>query len=286
MEKIKLSQVSANPNNPRQSFDPVEMTSLEESVKAQGILLPLVVMKKGEKNYILLDGERRYRVAKSLGLKEIPVEILPMMDDKEQVVTMFQIQEQHKNWTPFDKARAIYFFMDTQKLSQRSIAQLLGLSQSHVNAWLEILKLSKNSQSLAVQKRIPFSYLNRIVRISQYYQEITNKSLPEIEELLIAKVESHALRNQADITQLSRIMRVEGDEAKKIKFLTNKNYTFKNLSDQTPAGNSVKLDILINASRQLRARWSKLLTVKDSGKLTDAQERSLKELVEVIEKII
>src|SRR3990167_2828370 len=106
MEHISIALVHPDPKQPRQEFDPEDLRILQKSIASHGILQPLVVEKNG-KGYLIVDGERRYRAAKLNALKTLPVEIVPQMSVLTRFIKRFHLQEQHKNWSWFDKARAI-----------------------------------------------------------------------------------------------------------------------------------------------------------------------------------
>ena len=77
IKTLSINLIKANENQPRKYFNNDKISKLAESIKEHGIIQPLVVMKKGEV-YIIVAGERRWRAAKFLGLKELPVVIMEL----------------------------------------------------------------------------------------------------------------------------------------------------------------------------------------------------------------
>jgi ParB family transcriptional regulator, chromosome partitioning protein len=105
-EHVKLldpRQLQRNAQNPRLIFREEELKALEESIAHQGILVPLTVYADGNKHFIL-DGERRWRCAKSLGLSKVPVIVQPKPDRLQNLMMMFAIHNARKDWDPLPTA--------------------------------------------------------------------------------------------------------------------------------------------------------------------------------------
>ena len=82
-DSIPLNQIKANPNQPRKDFNDSKMNELIASVKEKGILQPIAVRELKNGNYEIIAGERRYRAAKSIGLKSIPAYVLSISNESE-----------------------------------------------------------------------------------------------------------------------------------------------------------------------------------------------------------
>ena len=94
IQYISVDKIKADPKQPRQEFIPAEMHKLEKSVKERGILQPIIVEKQGTL-FVIVDGERRYKVSKSLGLKIMPCVVYEKMDSLDRLIMRFHLQEQH-----------------------------------------------------------------------------------------------------------------------------------------------------------------------------------------------
>lgn len=96
-------KIDRNEDNPRLIFHEDELRSLAESIKKQGILVPLTVFKEG-RIFRILDGERRWRCALSLGLSKVPVIVQPKPDRMTNIMMMFAIHNARKDWDPLPTA--------------------------------------------------------------------------------------------------------------------------------------------------------------------------------------
>ncbi len=102
---LKVSQIVTS-KQPRRYFDPEELANLEISIRAVGILQPLIVRPVGENSYELVTGERRYRAAKSIGLEEVPV-IIKSLDEKEATQIALIENLQRANLNPVEETKGI-----------------------------------------------------------------------------------------------------------------------------------------------------------------------------------
>ena len=109
-EEILLKAIEANPKNPRGikiAEEDEKLSLLKTSIQKFGILVPLAVLKQGSK-YKLIDGERRYEAAKSLGLKEVPAIITTdVIDEDNFLLRMFHIHHNREQWGPVQQCRAL-----------------------------------------------------------------------------------------------------------------------------------------------------------------------------------
>src|SRR5437870_2408544 len=114
---IRVTDISPNPHNPRRLFDEKPMQILEESIKKLGILVPVTVYKdedKGRgdaKQYVILDGERRWRCAKELGLKRVPAIIVEKPSEAQNILTMFHIHNVREGWQLMPTALKLHTLM-------------------------------------------------------------------------------------------------------------------------------------------------------------------------------
>lgn len=140
MEEIKtlfnldINNISANPHNPRMIFDPVELDELKQSIEKVGILVPVTVYKNKKSfpdtEYIILDGERRWRCAKMIGLKSIPANIIEEPDDLVQnILYMFNIHYYRQEWPLFPTALKLQVIMKELNItSEGALSKSTGLT--------------------------------------------------------------------------------------------------------------------------------------------------------------
>jgi ParB family transcriptional regulator, chromosome partitioning protein len=149
VDLIDPRKIEKNPDNPRLIFQAEELSSLEESIREQGILVPLTVYRDG-KSFILLDGERRWRCAIRLGLRQIPVIVQAKPDRVTNIMMMFAIHNARRDWDPLPTALKLE---ELEKImtkamgeapSERRLAAAASLSAGEVRRYRKILSLSKH----------------------------------------------------------------------------------------------------------------------------------------------
>lgn len=146
IEYIPISAIEPNIFNPRQRFSEEEEDELIQSIIEKGILNPIVVYKKKDKQkYVILDGERRYRASKKLNITELPARILLNEPDKlESLSLMFHIHHVQKDWTQFAISITLIEIikekkMDPKNLSRQNkkdLAKITSLSEYKINRFL------------------------------------------------------------------------------------------------------------------------------------------------------
>lgn len=219
---VALGDVKADPKNPRQEFDPVALAQLEDSIKTNGILTPLAVEVLGDGTYLLVDGERRFRASKNLKLKEIPVIVLAAMSDVERLVKRFHFQEQHLNWTMYEKAVAVKLLKDQTGMSDDIIASTLGMNRNLINRYIMVSELSRRTANALTSKKLPFEWAINLGRISKSIDREDIRQ--DVENALIEKIDNKIIIKAVEILKYHKAIQTKGSDIVK-KIITNKKYT-------------------------------------------------------------
>lgn len=146
--------ISPNPHQPRQVIKPEDLVELSESIKQYGILEPLLVVKEGDKDYILIAGERRLRATQLAGQKTVPVVIM----DEASPLQMLQLaiieNIQRKDLNPLEEAAAYERLSQEHKLSHADISKTLGLERVTVTNKIRLLKLPEDVKELILSGEV------------------------------------------------------------------------------------------------------------------------------------
>ncbi|MFA9397483.1 MAG: ParB/RepB/Spo0J family partition protein [Clostridiaceae bacterium] len=137
--KIDLNLIKANEEQPRKNFDESKILVLAESIKEHGIIQPLV-LKKSDDNYIIIAGERRWRAAKKLGLKEVPAVILDLSDKEVLEVSLIE-NIQREDLNPIEEAFAYEKLINQFNLTQETLSKRIGKSRTAITNCLRLLNL-------------------------------------------------------------------------------------------------------------------------------------------------
>ena len=141
LKSIPIGQIGRNPFQPRRDFNSDEMTELQESLKASGLLQPITVRRRpGKDGFELIAGERRLRAATKLGWKEIPA-IIKEIDDKT-VLTLALVENlQRTDLNPIEEGEGYYRLSHEFGLTQLQIAETVGKDRTTIANMLRLLQL-------------------------------------------------------------------------------------------------------------------------------------------------
>ena len=151
-EEIEISEIRANPNQPRKTFTPEKLDELIKSVKKKGVITPIVVKDTGGK-YEIIAGERRFLAAQRAGLKKIPVVVRNVSNTEQMELALIE-NIQREDLNPIEEAAAYKQLMEAKKLTQEELADELSKSRVYVANCVRLLKLSKPVQDMVVKGEI------------------------------------------------------------------------------------------------------------------------------------
>lgn len=142
--RIAVADLLPNPLNPRRVVG--DVSELAESIRANGLLQPLLVEHKPGPLYMVVAGHRRLEAAKRLGLATVPCRMVNRLSPADLLAAMVVENGQRRGLDPIEEARAIDHLMRTGSLTQLQVAQRIGKSQTHVSQRLTLLELTPEEQ--------------------------------------------------------------------------------------------------------------------------------------------
>ncbi|MCS6987676.1 MAG: ParB/RepB/Spo0J family partition protein [Sphingomonadaceae bacterium] len=148
--RIPIDLIEPNPAQPRRRFDEAALAELAASIRAQGILQPLLLRPLAQGRYQIVAGERRWRAAQRAGLAEVPAVVRDLDDG--QVLQVALIENlQRADLDPIEEAEAYRRLADEFGHTQERIAELTGKSRPHVANMLRLLALPKGVRALLAE---------------------------------------------------------------------------------------------------------------------------------------
>lgn len=152
MREIPVARITPNPFQPRQSFDPGAMDELKASIAEYGVLVPVIVRKRGD-NFELIAGERRWRASAALQRATIPA-IVRNSDDRDSLEVAIIENLQRENLNPLEEAAGFASLMDEHGFTQEDLAQRLGKSRPAVANALRLLALPDAVKAMLADGRL------------------------------------------------------------------------------------------------------------------------------------
>jgi ParB family chromosome partitioning protein len=238
---IAMAQVDAiqvNQYQPRRDFDEKALDELAQSIRANGIIQPLVVRKSSTGNYELIAGERRLRAAKAVGLKQVPI-VIRRSTDRESLELALIENIQRQNLNCVDEALAYFQLIEDFALTQEEVAVRVGKDRATVANFLRLLRLSP--EILQDLKTGALSFGHGKVLLSLEDAELRQRARNQIIEKHLSVRDSEAL-----VDQLKQGAQVNADNAKK------------------PLTLSPVKSRLLNLAQDLCRQWSTKVELKGS----------------------
>ena len=153
VQMIPINKIVANPYQPRKTFDGEKLAELADSIKFQGIIQPLVVVKTSD-GYEILVGERRYRASLIAGLQEVPAIIRGEISDRAKLELALIENVQREDLNSIEEARAYARLSEEFNLTQEQIAKKVGKSRPAIANIMRLLNLPAQIQRAVIENKI------------------------------------------------------------------------------------------------------------------------------------
>ena len=192
---LNISDIKPNLNQPRSYFDDNSIKELANSIKEQGLLMPILVKKDknstNNKKFIIIAGERRWRACKSLKMKTINAIVIKNTSEKSDALAAIIENVQREDLSVLEEAIAYDKLIKNYKMKHEDIAKSTGKSRSYITNLLRILSLNEGVKKLLNEKKISFGHaralLNAPNQLDLANKVITdNMSVRQLEDFLRA----------------------------------------------------------------------------------------------------
>lgn len=161
---IRMSLIEPNKKQPRRHFDEEKIAVLAESIKEHGLVQPIIITPTENGMYMIVAGERRWRAAKKLKLKEIPAVVRTY--NKEQVAEIALIENlQRENLNPIEEALGYNLLMEEFDLTQEVVSQRVGKSRSAIANSLRLLSLEKDIQKMLINGNLTSGHARAVLSL-------------------------------------------------------------------------------------------------------------------------
>ena len=178
INEVPLSQIHANPDQPRRDFDQESLEELAESLREIGIIQPITLRKMAEGDYQIIAGERRFRAAGIAGLKTIPAYIRTA--DDENVMAMALIENiQREDLNSMEVALACQNLLEVYNMTQEQLSSRIGKKRATIANYIRLLKLPAEIQVSLKNKQIDMGHARALLAIDdpmkqlQLFHELT-----------------------------------------------------------------------------------------------------------------
>lgn len=161
---LPIDEIEPNRDQPRKTFDETALAELADSIRAHGVLQPLLVRPSADGSYRLVAGERRYRAARMAGLTEVPVTVREMTDEEESVFALIE-NLQREDLNAIEEAEGLKQLIDTYGLTQEQAASRVGKSRTAVTNALRLLNLPEAVTELVKNGKISMGHARALLSV-------------------------------------------------------------------------------------------------------------------------
>lgn len=203
--EIELSQIEANPNQPRREFDKESLQELADSIAEIGVIQPITLRKVGDEKYQIIAGERRFRASQMAGKETIPAYILEASDENTMEMALIE-NIQREDLNSMEIALAYQQLIEQYNLSQEQLSKRVGKGRATVANFLRLLRLPAAIQVALKEKKIDMGHARALLSLESpseqiaLFKEIQQKSysVRQVEEIVREKKNSSEAPTESD----------------------------------------------------------------------------------------
>ncbi|HBK02597.1 MAG TPA: chromosome partitioning protein ParB [Clostridiales bacterium] len=201
--EIETSLIDANPNQPRKVFDQTALRELADSITMHGVIMPIVVNKKGDR-YMIIAGERRWRASKLAGKTTVPAIVKDYTERQVKEISLIE-NLQREDLNPIEAANAMKQLMDEYDITQEDLAERIGKSRSAIANTLRLLSLQPEVIDLVSNGALSQGHARALI------------TLPRAEQVAIARKAVEKRFSVREVEQAVKDYYNPPEEARKAK---------------------------------------------------------------------
>jgi len=212
LKQVRLVDIVPNRFQPRRAFSEPELAELEASIKANGLLQPIVVRAQADGKWELVAGERRLRAAGRLGWAEIPV-VVRDFDDRAMLTLALVENLQRADLNPLEEAEGFQRLIDEFGLTQQQVADAVGKDRTSITNLLRILTLQPAIRQLVEHGRISAGHARALLPIRDEKRQLELANEIVARQLSVREVEARARAMTSESATLPSVSQVPAAKA-------------------------------------------------------------------------
>ena len=212
---IAVDQIHPNPRQPRKRFEGEAVSGLAESIKAQGLIQPVVVRPRLEGGFELIAGERRWRAAREAGVTTVPA-VVREADDRDSLLLALVENVAREDLSPIEEARAYAVLIDEFGLSLGEVADRVGRSKPTVSNRVRLLELPEDVLAMIGRHELTEGHARAVLAVPDH-DERRKLARRIVREGLSVRAAERAARWAGARTKERRVTTVDPQLAARIK---------------------------------------------------------------------
>ncbi|KDE41465.1 MAG: ParB/RepB/Spo0J family partition protein [Nitrincola lacisaponensis] len=260
LQHMDINRIERGRYQPRRDMEPQALEELAESIRAQGVMQPIVVRPIADNRYEIIAGERRWRATQMAGLSTIPTIIRDVPD--EAAIAMALIENiQRENLNPMEEAVALHRLQTEFELTQQQVADAVGKSRSTIANLLRLMNLTEDVRKMLEYGDLEMGHARALLGLEGEQQveaaaQVVSRALSVREtELLVKKYQSGEISRKPTAP-------VQNETFKEISGLLSRHFSAP-VKIAASAQGKGKISISFNSQEQLDAILARLDTAQD-----------------------
>ena len=192
---VSIDDIRPNAAQPRKTFDEEKLEELAASIERHGVIQPLVLRRLG-KGYELVAGERRWRAARTAGLKEVPCIVKELTDEENMLLAIIE-NMQREDLNPIEETEGLKKMIETYGLTQEQVSYSIGKSRPYITNSLRLLKLPGRVQELTAEGKITTGHARALASVNSQQKQVDLAVRAAKEGLSVRQIENLAREAKA-----------------------------------------------------------------------------------------
>ncbi len=219
LQSLPIESMQRGKYQPRKDLNPEKLQELADSIKAQGVIQPIIVRKISFEKYEIVAGERRWRASQLAGLTQIPV-VIKEIDDRTAMAMALIENIQREDLNPLEEAEALKRLLDEFEMTHQLIAEAIGKSRTTVTNLLRLMDLHPDVKKLLLSNHLEMGHARALLSLEGSKQvSLANKVIKE--GLTVRATERLVKESHAD-PKNQKIKLIDNDTVKLQDELTGK----------------------------------------------------------------
>ncbi len=243
LQALPIEYMQRGKYQPRKDINPEKLQELADSIKAQGIIQPIVVRQIAFQKYEIIAGVRRWRAAQLVGLSEVPV-VIKEIDDRAAMAIALIENIQREDLNPLEEAESLKRLLDEFNMTHQLVAEAIGKSRTTVTNLLRLIELHPEVKKLLLSNQLEMGHARALL------------SVEGIKQVTLA---TKVVKEGLSVRATERLVKESNEEPKVQKIKAIDNNTLRLQDDLTAKlGAKVVIDHKENGSGKLVITYSSL----------------------------
>lgn len=196
---VDVNDIKPNQNQPRKTFDEEKLEELASSIKEHGLIQP-VILRKSDKGYEIVAGERRWRACRKAGLKKLPCIIKELTDEQNMLLAIIE-NMQREDLNPIEEAEGLNQMITSFGMTQEQVSKSVGKSRPYITNALRLLKLPEQVREFVSEEKLTTGHARAIAGIGDPEKQI--------------QIAEYAVKNDLSVREIEKLIREENAAKKR-----------------------------------------------------------------------